>query len=470
MRVVLISAPYMDIYGPIKTAAGIYFPLGLGYIASVLRDGGHDVTFVDPEAHGQTYSDLERILTEIEPGLVGIGCSTPNFAVALKIAGIARKCTKAKICVGGVHVSALPKETLRDNDILDFVVMGEGEYTLLELAGGVSPSKIKGIARRVGKKVVINPPRPFIEDVDSIPFPARDLADMDKYRPAAYVGMGKKSATMITSRGCPSRCTFCASHLTLGNRFRPRSPENVVDEIEHLVNDYGIEHIIFEDDTFTVDVERAKKICNLMIERKIDINWYCFSRVNVISRDLLSVMKRSGCYSIGYGVESGNPEILKTIKKGITLNQVRKAFDLTKKFNIRVLGFFMFGLPGDTPETIRQTLDFAKEVNPHMAFFNLMVPYPGTEVFINREKYGFEICRDYGSFVSIGTHAVVTRPGLSNTDLQRHVYKANIEYYLRLSALLRLLKTIRGFSQIEVYVKGGIGLLKQSFAWRRNSG
>jgi anaerobic magnesium-protoporphyrin IX monomethyl ester cyclase len=468
MKVVLINTPYMEIYGPIKTAVGAYFPLGLGYIAAVLREAGHKVKLLDPEPVRMSLKALGDALEREDPDLVGIGCATPNFLIAQKIARMAKERTHAKVSIGGVHVSAMPEDTLRDFPEFDFVVVGEGEYTVLDIANGKDPSSIEGLVHRSGGRVVRNPDRPWITDVDSLPFPARDLVDLRLYNPSVYVDIGKKSATMITSRGCPSRCTFCASHLTLGRGFRPHSPEYVIREMEHLVRDYGVKHLVIQDDTFTLDKERAKRICRLMIEKKLNVSWYCFSRVNGISRDLVGIMKKAGCYSIGYGVESASEEVLQNIKKGITPDEVRRAFKITRDFNIRILAFFMFGNPGDTRKTIEETIRFAKELKPELAFFNLLVPYPGTEIYDNLDKYGFKLCGDLRSFVAIGPHAVVSRIGFSHEDLQRYVSRANKEFYLRPLQLFRILKTIRTPAQFFIYLRGGMGLFMQMMAWEKS--
>lgn len=469
MKVMLINAPYHEIYGPIRAAAGNYFPLGLGYIAAVLREGGHEVILLDPEAERMGHDRLRDRLRDEKPQLVGISCATPNFLMACKVARIAKEVTDAKVAIGGVHVSALPGETLENYPEFDIVITGEGEYTMLEIADGTPLFRVRGIYHRDKGKIVSTGHREWIKDVDRLPFPARDLVNLDNYKQSTYVATGKKSVTMITSRGCPYRCTYCASRLTLGNTFRPHSPEYVIREIEHLVKEYGIEYLVIEDDTFTADKERAKMICRMIIERKIKVSWHCLARVNTVSRDLLCLMKKAGCYSIGYGVESANEDVLRNIKKGITPTQAREAFRLTRLFNIRIMAFFMFGNPGDNKHTIRQTIDFAKELNPDLAFFNILVPYPGTEIYSDLERFGYVVHGDLKNFVAVGPVPVISTKSLSVKDLQRSVYRANMEFYARPSQMFRMLKTISTISQLKVYVTGGVGLLLQMLTWKRLS-
>jgi len=461
-----VNTPYNDIYGPIRIAVGRYFPLGLGYIAAVLRRGGHDVVLLDPEAERMPLHLLEKRLKSEDPDIIGIACSTPNFSLSKKIAAMAKKATDAKVSLGGIHASALKGRILEDCRDFDYVVYGEGEYSMLELADGRELSRIKGLIFRRGGKIVENPPRRVIEDIDSLPYPARDLVNMENYSPSVYVDIGKRSATMITSRGCPSMCTFCASHLTQGRMFRPHSPEYVIGEMKHLIDTYGIEHLVIQDDTFTMDNERAKKICRMMVENKLNVSWYCFSRVNTMSRSLIAAMKKAGCYSIGYGVESASEDILRNIKKGITPDQVRRAFYLSKEFNIRILAFFMFGNPGETRDTIMKTIEFAKELNPELAFFNLLVPYPGTEIYNNLESLGYNICKNLDSFVTIGPSFVIDTENLTHQELQRYVFRANIEFYLRPLQMLRIMKSIRTLPQLGVYARGGLGLMMQVLEWK----
>ncbi|MFH1623700.1 MAG: radical SAM protein, partial [Pseudomonadota bacterium] len=290
MKVVLISAPYLDLYGSINVGRNHTFALGVGYIASYLRRGGHEVSILDSEPLGMTAEDIRAYLRMKKPDLVGVSSATPNFKGAQKMGLLAREETEAVIVVGGVHASALPEEVLKRYPQFDLVVIGEGEETMLELCNALEEGNpgledIRGLMLRKDGTFYRTPPRPLMQDLDGIPFPARDLVDLDLYRPQVHLYRGRKSATMITSRGCPAKCTFCATEVTMGTRFRSNRPEYVVSEMEHLVNDYGVQDIIIVDDTFTINPRRVEKICRMMLEKNLDAGWFCFARVNNVSYD-----------------------------------------------------------------------------------------------------------------------------------------------------------------------------------------
>ena len=341
MRVVLINTPYLDLYGAINVGHNSYFPLGLGYIAAVLREGGHEAHLLDPEAEGLTREELLARILEIQPDLVGISCATPAFKSARAIADMVKKNTPALVVVGGVHVSSHPKEILESCAEFDVVVFGEGEITSLEIcqrykAGHPeSLENIAGLVYRVQGEVKQNPPRLKIADLDSLPLPARDLVNLDNYRLQPLFDHGVKSATMITSRGCPSHCTYCASFLTMGKKFRAHSPEYTIREIKHLVEKYGVKHIYFVDDTFTMDRQRVFRICELLDKEKIKIKWTFFGRVDTVDEELLRVMREHGADQIIFGIESGDLQVLKNIRKEVTLEQCRQALSISNKLGYR---------------------------------------------------------------------------------------------------------------------------------------
>lgn len=472
MRVLLIKAPYRDLYGPLKLASGNYFLLGLGYIAAVLRDNGHTVSMLDPEAQGLDHLSLVNRVKMYKPDLVGISATTPDFANALKIAGLIRQDSNAFILLGGIHATSLPEYILeRYPDRFDALCIGEGEITALEvckfLEGKIkSLSDINGICFRNGEGIIRTQPRPFIQDVDSLPFPARDLVDLTLYQPNAFNFRKGKTATLITSRGCPFRCTFCASKLTLGGKFRARSADNVLKEIKHLVNQYGINHILIQDDTFTFDITRAKEICRKIIDANLKIEWFAFSQVSKIDEELFSLMKKAGCYSVGFGIESADKEVLKNIRKPITVEQSEFAIRTAGKYKLKTQAYFVFGNKADTKETISRTIKFACRISPTFAFFNKLVPYPGTEIFQEYFKDGYKNI-DWKNFVPYGVQAACSTQTFSKRDLQLLAFRANLIFYFRPSQIIRILKTIRSFSELKEYIKGALGLVLQMVSWER---
>lgn len=474
MKICLINTPYKDIYGPIKSGVGLYFPIGLGYIASVLLKKGHKVTILDPEAENLNYEEIKSFLKKSSPDIISISCATPNFMNASNIAKMIKKELNMPVIIGGIHVSALPERTIKNHPEFDIAVIGEGENSFSEICDYYENKcknikDIDGIVYRTKSGIKKTKPRKLIENVDTLPFPARQLVDINKYKLSVHVDLGKKSATILTSRGCPFQCTYCASYLTMGYRFRFHSDKYVISEIEHLKSKYSISHIVMQDDTFTVNKKRVEKICNALIDKKLDIRWYCFARVDTVTKEMLALMKKSGCYSIGYGIESADDIILKNIKKNITIEQCRKALKSSNEVGLRTLAFFMFGNPGETRESIEKTIKFARELKPDLAFFNTLIPYPGTEIYDTYYKTKFEGSENWKDFVAIGVNPVIEFKDISTKDLQKYVYKANIQFYLRPLHILHLASQLRSFNELKVYINGGYSILKQCFSWKKKS-
>lgn len=471
VKVVLVNAPYIDLYGPIKMASGQYFPLGLGYIAAVLRKAGHRVQLLDPEVQQLDQTDLRKALSKEGPDAVGITCATPNFAHAVDIAKLVKQETDAITIIGGVHASALPEAVLQSYPQVDIAVVGEGENTMLELLDTLSVrgslSEVKGIVYRDGPEIHWNKRRPWIKDLDSLPFPARDLVDINLYRPHSHNVRRKPCITMLTSRGCPFGCNFCASHLSLGRGFRAHSPEYVIEEIEYLVKEYGAQQLLITDDTFTVDKSRVVKICNGIIRKAIKVEWFCFARVDLVDRELLSLMKRAGCFSIGYGVESGDQRILENLSKGIDLVKCKEIFQISNELGFKTQAFFILGSVGETQETIKKTIRFSLELDPVLAFFNILVPYPGTKVF--NEFCDADQIDNWEDFVAVGINPAIELGSLTRRELRKAIYEANRRFYLRPGQLLKMLSGIRSTYELSQYLRGGIGLLRQMRRWHKNS-
>ncbi|MBI4619759.1 MAG: radical SAM protein [Desulfobacterales bacterium] len=470
MKVVLISAPYLDVYGSINVGRNHTFSLGVGYIASYLMRAGYEVSILDPEPLGMTDGDIRTYLRMKKPDLVGVSSATPNFKGAQKMGLFAKEETNALIIVGGVHASALPEEVLQRSPQFDLVVIGEGEETMLELCntmkeGASGLEDIKGLMLRKDGAFYRTPPRPLIQELDNIPFPARDLINLDIYRPQVHLYRGRKSATMITSRGCPAKCTFCATEVTMGTRFRSHSPEYVVSEIEHLVNDHGVQDIIIVDDTFTINSSRVKKICRLMLEKNLDVGWFCFARVNNVSHELFSLMKEAGCFSVFFGVESGDEQVLKNIKKGATLEQSRNAMRIANQLGLKTMAGFMIGNPGDNHHTITKTIDFALELNPIIGSFNIMTPFPGTEEYYRNLEDNPSEMMNWDNYVPKGVTPLIRLENLSKTDLQRYISKAYIKFYLRPSQIYRIIKNLSSFAEFIVYLRGALGLFSRIREW-----
>jgi anaerobic magnesium-protoporphyrin IX monomethyl ester cyclase len=361
-----------------------FHPLGILYVASCLEKNGYNVKAYDPLANDR------RFLDEIKnTKIVGITMTAAQLNRGLEIAKMIKEHDDSiKIVFGGVHPTAMPKEVL-SSKFADFVVIGEGEVTSVELfdkiiSGKDDYSKIKGIGYKSGRRLVLTQPRELIQNLDTIPFPARHLLDPDWYfqPPGRIRGMWlDRSTTIMSSRGCPGQCIFCSSYLIFGRNTRYRSPKNVLEEIKELVDDYKIEGLNFIDDTFTVSHKWVREFCTLLKKSKLALTWEAQARVNYVNEEILRIMKSAGCAQVSYGIESGSPNVLKILKKGTTPDQVRNAFKLSRKVGLRALATVMIGNPGEKREDVLMTARLVKDVRPDYTDFFFSTPYPGTELY-----------------------------------------------------------------------------------------
>lgn len=475
MKTLLIKVPYLQIFEAMQKTAAKYFPLGLGYISSYMKSKGLDVLILDPEIQGISEEELIEIILREKPGIIGLSSVTPNFSMACKMAKKFKNITDAVIVYGGIHASTFPEQIIRNHAEFDILVYGEGEETMAELAtaltnGNISAetlSKINGICYRDNGTVQKTEPRPKIKDIDSFPPPDRDSVHMDLYKATGHIGVSDRVANMITSRGCPARCTFCESFLTMGYRYRKHSAEYVLSEIRHLKDNYNVEQIVFNDDTFTIDQERVRKICERLIDDNYNIKWFCFARVNTIKNiEMLELMKKAGCVQINFGIETGDKEILKSIKKGTTLDQGRRALKLCRQVGMKTSAGFIFGFPGETKETIERTIKFAIELNPDIALFNILVPFPGTETFKSFPKLHNDIENPifWESFktASAGGDPIIDLPGLTKEDLKMAIVKANRKFYMRIGYLAKQLSKIRSPYELKGSLIGAMELFQKN--------
>jgi radical SAM superfamily enzyme YgiQ (UPF0313 family) len=434
-------------------------PLGLVCIAAVLEKNGHEVNIIDAQALKIDENEVaERIAGA---NVVGITSMTPTFNSAVNVAKAIKKINNSCfIIMGGPHVTVLPEKTLDDAKEVDAIVIGEGELTIIELIKAIEKNedfeKILGIGYRKNEKIIINSPRPPIEDLDALPMPSFYLLPIEKYRP--YPPHGKKLPymTIMSSRGCPYRCAFCFKTI-FGRRYITNSSKVVIEEIKQLVEKFGVKEILFYDDSFTMDRNRTIELCNDLIKNNIKIPWSCETRVNLVDKELLQKMKEAGCYIISYGVESGDQIILNNLKKDITIEQVRNAFKLTKEVGILTVAYFMIGSPGDSNETVRKTINFAKELDADFAQFSICTPFPGSELFDNLIKSGVRIQDwDKASYVTSKSKAepISLTKELSAEELKKWYSKAYKEFYLRPSYWLKTISRIRSIDDIKIILNG----------------
>ena len=431
-------------------------PLGLAYLAAVLRLKDYDVGIIDAPALHYSVSQTVKKISSLKPDIVGLTAVTYNFSRAEKICRQLKQLTNPPITIlGGPHLTALP--TLIKNSPFDFGVIGEGEQTLAELIRAINNEKhnftnIKGLIFQRRNELVITPPRPYMQNIDKLPFPSRDLLPaLATYRPVPGMFRQLPMATMITSRGCPFQCIFC-SRAVFGQTYRARSAKNVVNEMEILMNNFGCREIRIWDDTFNLMPQRVIDICQEILRRQLKFSWSCLCRANFVSNKMLKMMKQAGCWQIAYGIESGNDNILKTINKGLNKNIVQRAVKLTKKAGIETRGFFILGLPGETEQTLRETINFAKNLDLDTAGFNSLIPFPGTEVYQNINRYGKLTNRSFDSFLpQMSTRFVFIPHKLKSSILKTYLDLARREFYRRPGFLLRKIIKIRSLAQTKSY-------------------
>lgn len=440
MKILLIHPPPLseDVLSDL-----LYPPLGLAYIAGALRENGHAVSIFDGNALGASTQEMTKFIEKYSPDLVGITSTTPNIFNAFAVADAVKSFdNEIKVVVGGVHPTVAPEHTLSNSNV-DIVVVGEGDITICELVSalenGENIADVEGIAFKKDEGMVLTPKRKLIPNLDSLPFPVYDLLPIEKY--SSLQSSKRHFMSMITSRGCPYRCIFCGVQTVFGYTYRANSPERTVNEIEYLIRNFNIEEILFKDSEFTLNTKRVEKICDLMIEKELGISWLCNGRVDHVTKEMLKKMKLAGCRVITYGVESGDQEILNTLKKQITLEDARKAFSMTKEVGIETVANFMVGNPGDTKETIEKTLAFAKELDPDYAQFNCITPFPGTELYKlakknewlfeeNLEKIKYDTC-------------IMNATNLPTEELKKYASKMYRSFYFRPSYILKRLTKLR---------------------------
>lgn len=435
-------------------------PLGIGYVAAVLETEGFQVEIIDCPPLNLSQNDLSAILTREKPAIIGVTATT----VSVKSAITAAQNTKALLpnsllVIGGPHLTALPEETMR-NSCFDVGVVGEGEYSFLELAqkfrsGSRYFSDIRGLICRDNEELIRTGERAFIKDLDSLPFPALHLfPPLSKYHPMPGNVRRIPYVQMITSRGCPYQCTFCDRNV-FGERYRMRSSHNVVDEVERLIGEYGVREVKFNDDTFTINQGRVIQICEEMLRRNLKIVWACRTHVRNVSKALLRIMRRAGCWQIGFGIEAGDHKILGEIKKSMTLEEGKAAIEWAKKEGINVKISFMFGLPGETKETILRTIEFAKTLKADIVNFHIFIPFPGTELFKRICQEGTLSHRNYQYYCQLNLPKYMHLPyipqGMTEEQVRQASIMAHKAFYLRPSYIYSQLIQIRSIFDIYRY-------------------
>ena len=453
MRVLLINPPWVVIRDDNiwRNVASVMPPLGLAWLAAVLERDKHEVKILDAHAERILIENIPQYIRENGPfALVGITATTPLISNAIKIAGIIKsEFVNTKIIAGGVHPTVLPNEVLREG-VIDIVVRGEGEETIREIAAEKSIDKIKGISFRYNGDVVHNPDRQLIEELDELPFPAYHLLPMDKYRPAVGAAKRHPATSVLATRGCFGRCSFC--YRIFGPRLRFRSGRNVAEEVKLLQDDYGIKEICFYDDTFTAIRREVKAFCRAIWEMKLDLTWSCFARIDTFDAETFRVMKEAGCHQVMYGVETNNAEILNNMNKKIDPGKVKEVIRNTQKLGIEVRAAFMLGSPGETEQTMEDTIQYAIHLDPDLAIFNITTPFPGTEMFKWADENNYLRTRNWESYDL--SEPVLELPTVSTGKVKEYYSAAHRRFLLRPRFIWKRLKRLNNLVEVSSTFKG----------------
>lgn len=455
VRKILLIMPPATITG--EYTKEIQPPLGLAYIAACLENEYH-VEILDAPCegwekeekeaggaitYGINFGTVRERIESFKPDIVGVSCLySMQYKNAHKVCAVAKDACKEVITImGGAHPTTLPRETLNDINV-DFVILGEGEDSIKKLLGRIREGKdiadIDGVAFREEGNVVVKPKTKFIEDLDTIPFPARHLLPMEKYfkinLPHGVSSRYSPNTPVITSRGCPANCIFCSIHCIWGYRYRARSVENIIAELKLLKNTYNIREIQFEDDNLTYDKKRAMALFGRMVEEKLNLAWTTPNGVAMWSMDkeLLFKMKQSGCYRLCLAIESGDQKMLfETIRKPLNLQKVKELMKWIKAYHFETDAFFVVGFPNETKREIRNTFRFARELKADNASFYIATPYPGTELFDICKKGG-HLDKDF-CLSSLGVkRASISGKYLTREEVEKMVAWETLKYKLTL--------------------------------------
>lgn len=465
-RVLLIRPP-----DPFQSSALLSHtrPMNLAYLAAALQRGGFDVVIADYEITPYSLAGLQQVLDSFSPAVVGFTAMTPTIVSAAALAEDVKRLYPGIVTVaGGGHVSALPEFTMRQFPCFDYVVIGEGETTLTELClrlrdGGLDQD-IAGIAFRKNGAVTVNKPRDLIADLDTIPFPARELIDYSRQAGHSSRGFSNHlhSTELFTSRGCPVGCSFCAIQATFGRSIRFRDSLCIKDELDQVVRKHGFNHVVIADDTFTLQPDRAAAISEILGQSAIE-SWNCDTRVNSVSPELLKSMKRNGCEKVAFGVESGSQRLLDAMGKGVRIEQVRNAVNWARAAGIRhIEGNFIIGSdPSETLEELDLTRDLICSLPWTFVSVAVVVPYPGTPLRERMLAAGLiDNQTGWEDYVIFGKQPGWRTENFSGGELLQHQRSLTRSFYLRPSYIASRLASIRSWGELRYWATAGISYLK----------
>jgi len=477
MRIYLLNPPYIENFvrcgrwqGVTARGGTLYYPIWLAYAAGVLQKIGHEVRLVDAVAWRWGRNKVLEDAKKFKPDLVVLDSNFSSLQNDINVAKIIKENTGAITVIVGPPASQFPEKIL--NNEVDIVARFEYDFTLSDIAEAIDKNSdftnIRGISHRKNGRVIHNPDRDFTssEELDRIPFVSRVYKDhlniKDYFLNHALYPM----VQIFTGRGCPNRCTFCSWPKTLmGRKYRVRSVQNVADEFEFVTNELPeVKEIFIEDDTFTINKKRVKQFCEEIKRRRIDISWGCQSRAD-LNYERMKAMKEAGCRLLDVGYESGSDEILKNIKKGITVNQLREFTKNAKKAGLKILADFVIGFPGETKETAEQMIRFIKEIKPDLLQVAVATPIPGTEFYDYVKENGFLLVEDLEESLDEEgfQKCIISYPEFTKEDIENYVDRALKEYYLNPSYIPIAMKNIlrrNGLHELKGMVKSANIFLK----------
>jgi anaerobic magnesium-protoporphyrin IX monomethyl ester cyclase len=445
MKITLVNPPYpqsVHSHPP-------FIPLGIAYLGAVAEKAGHEVSVIDCQAEKLTYETFRSRIASTPSDIIGVTATTLLYKSAMKLITIAKQAQpKAVTVLGGSHGTFWDENALKEYPSLDLVVRREGELTFLELLdklqNNASLSSVLGITYRNGDAIARNPDRPFIEDLDSIPFPAHHLLPLENLK-----HNGKILFPLVSSRGCVYWCDFCSTVRMFGRGYRMRSPKNVVDEMQLVHDKYGVNQVTFYDDAFTVDRNRVLKICEELHSRNLHMIWDCGTRVDMVDRELMKIMKAAGCIAVWLGVESGSEVMLRKMNKRIKLDQTRLAYKTAHEVGLMTIANVVLGFPGETEQSARETIRFVKELDPDDVGFYVATPYPGTPMYDQVKEKGWLRITDFDKYDTAGP--TFETPWLSMEKISELRFKAYQQFYLRPGYVIKMMRKggIYGISAVK---------------------
>lgn len=452
-------------------------PLGIAYIAAFLRKAGFSVAIIDGAASDLSEGDILKKIGILKPKVIGFSAITPVFHRAVKLAKrIKQEFPDTFTLIGGHHASILPIEVMQENPYFDLLVYGEGELTVCQilekyregnfdtdafLSNFKTLNKIDGVAFREENNIVVTQPRQHIENLDELPYPAWDLLPMDGYIPLPNQYLRKPVVHMVALRGCPYQCSFCSNNSVFGMKIRALSPQRLIETIQYAKEKFRAKEISFWDDSMTTNKRWMLELCQLLVEKKMDVTWTCYSRVDTVNKEILLWMKKAGCWNIFYGFETGNQGLLDTIGKNITLEQIRQVNQWTKEAGIEVRASFMLALPKETPQMAEKTIEFAISLEPDYAQFSITTPFPKTKLFEDAKRFG-TLSGDFSKY-NLWEPIFIPYGYKDRKEIEKMERKAVRKFYFRLKYIFGRIRKIRSFNDLFRYIKGlrmAIGFLK----------